>query len=1230
MGDTDLEYLEAVRANDPGSQLLDAMLSLHGYDPATLEPSNTPPSAPLGGLDPDVVSKRLGLPAAPRGTVTTGTGGPPAEPTDTEEPQEASLLGRLFGIGEAPELPDTPEGQVTEAGTAAPSTTPPPGEAASTSPGVFSRLGGFARDLGIQTLGAAGDIAVGLTKSAEDFSTFLKSKGVPAPLLNAVVPGLGNIKPGVGRNMESLLGQVIEAPPNTPLAIYREVAQFLLPFSVASKAIKVGGAVAKGAAIGAGVDALVVDPDSPMITELLGSLNPDVQDAIQEFIGSGADDLDAEAALRDRFRRRGFRAFEGVVGGAMLDGMIRVVKLLRAGRAAKGAGAKVVSPEQLDALEEASQAQAKQTAEEAAQTAGQQELFDVADVTTAAREGVEGVAKEGTEEAAEAIAKEGVEDVAQPISPTQELEEIARAEAVAVELTKRPLVEAKGTRLDINFEKIKSGKDIKDLLANASDLLPPIQQARKLGTPRAEVGRLAREMGMDVDEFLRFGDGTLPLSRNVEASRQALVASGRELKGLAKKVKEVAERGVEDPTLRQRFLKQFAVHADIQRAAAGLRAEVGRALGMFKEDVTGEIGFLRDIEKQLKGQKGATGTTTEKLARMVDELESNADMARLSRKATDPTAGKALFELWMNNILSSPVTQIVNTTGNAMTAVWSIPERFMTGAFAKVMGGDIKMSESVHMLHGLVEGMGDAFQAAAQNFRTGEATFGKAAKMGTGDVPQFGAKAFGQDTASFLGKGLNLFGTMIRTPTRVLGATDEFFKGINYRMELRALASRAASGAEDPAAEMVRLLRDPPIEMVDQAKKFGEINTFTDSLHDPDRAFKALRKAGGFLSVLRAEHPAIKYIAPIIKTPTNIATFSLERLPIAPLSRKVRADLAAGGDRAALASAKIATSSMVGAYLVHLAATGKITGVGPTNPAQRKAMLLNDWQPSSIRIGDNWVGYDRTDPLGLIFSSWASIGDIATIKPEDYSEYVSGMTLGFMEALSNKTYVQAVTKTIDGIRGGRFGEKGPGEAGKDLTIDIALGFIPAASAVRQLRKTLDPAKRVMSDYEDKYLNIIPGQSPSLPAQHNLFGEVNYYTHGYGPDTINPALRFLMPFNLTKIEQSPISQEIVRLKMGVNMPSKTMTLPGGETMELSDELHQKFIVLAGTSPSPDMPPLKEILNDLIQTPDYKLLDDGPDGAKAAVIKNIISSYRKAAKARMLQDGDVVPKELRGLQ
>ena len=112
--------------------------------------------------------------------------------------------------------------------------------------------------------------------------------------------------------------------------------------------------------------------------------------------------------------------------------------------------------------------------------------------------------------------------------------------------------------------------------------------------------------------------------------------------------------------------------------------------------------------------------------------------------------------------------------------------------------------------------------------------------------------------------------------------------------------------------------------------------------------------------------PGVKLIVPFIRTPTNILKFAMERTPLAPIMKSVRADILAGGARRDTALARISMGSMAMAVTASYAAQGVITGGGPSDPALKSHLYNQGWQPYSVKIGDKYYAYGRLEPLGMM------------------------------------------------------------------------------------------------------------------------------------------------------------------------------------------------------------------------------------------------------------------------
>ncbi|HQT98681.1 MAG TPA: hypothetical protein PK416_12540, partial [Thermodesulfobacteriota bacterium] len=160
----------------------------------------------------------------------------------------------------------------------------------------------------------------------------------------------------------------------------------------------------------------------------------------------------------------------------------------------------------------------------------------------------------------------------------------------------------------------------------------------------------------------------------------------------------------------------------------------------------------------------------------------------------------------------------------------------------------------------------------------------------------------------------------------------------------------------------------------------------------------------------------------------------------------------------------------------------------------------------------------------------------------------------------------------------------------------------------------------------------------LPPRRNLWGEPILLGGGLGPDLISPIY--------TSIEKaSPADDEILRNRVSLSMPPRFLygSRPSDD-IPMKDESTRSgipltpkeydFLVLVaagekvvvdGKEYQISERTLKAELEEMIKTPEYQAATDGPDGAKALLIRARVTAFRDMAKAMLL---DASP-ELSGL-
>ena len=94
------------------------------------------------------------------------------------------------------------------------------------------------------------------------------------------------------------------------------------------------------------------------------------------------------------------------------------------------------------------------------------------------------------------------------------------------------------------------------------------------------------------------------------------------------------------------------------------------------------------------------------------------------------------------------------------------------------------------------------------------------------------------------------------------------------------------------------------------------------------------------------------------------------------MSKEFKEKLAKGGAERDEVLGRLLFGSSVMTTVGILAGGGNITGAGPTNPNERRALMATGWRPYSLKIGDAYYSYNRFEPVGILFGIAADMQEI--------------------------------------------------------------------------------------------------------------------------------------------------------------------------------------------------------------------------------------------------------------
>ena len=270
------------------------------------------------------------------------------------------------------------------------------------------------------------------------------------------------------------------------------------------------------------------------------------------------------------------------------------------------------------------------------------------------------------------------------------------------------------------------------------------------------------------------------------------------------------------------------------------------------------------------------------------------------------------------------------------------------------------------------------------------------------------------------------------------------------------------------------------------------------------------------------QFPPLTFVVPFIKTPANIFRQGFE---FSPAGFGMQAVRGAEGRPQSQALGRAAVGTALLAPLAWLAATGRMSGSGPSSQAERAQLMESGWRPNSVKVGDQWVAYSLFQPVsvqaGLVanaFEAWKAQGE----KTEDVGPLVGAAVLKAMRSGLDQSFVSGLSDLFEAVNG--FSMDSAARYGGRL----AHSLTPFSGAQRGVQQAIDPAVRSPEGMADTFLASVPGQSEGVPARQTRFGQDVVREGG-------PAKRALDPFNVSTESDDPVLRMLGELQITVGFP-----------------------------------------------------------------------------------------------
>ena len=773
----------------------------------------------------------------------------------------------------------------------------------------------------------------------------------------------------------------------------------------------------------------------------------------------------------------------------------------------------------------------------------------------------------------------------------------------------------------INWSRIDSTDDVKNVMAYTAD-------DAKAQIAKAQGNKTFAEIKMDADHIDAWD--VLTQRRKGQPLSDVESVAARNLWAQAtNKLVEVAEVATNFPTPENMlaFRKMLAVQGAIQEEVLGARAEASRALSAWRipAQADGKV-FTQDIQNALDAMGGADVTVD--LAAKVLGLAKSGQiraLARFSEKGAAARTLDATSEFYKNALLSAPGTHMTNVVSNFAVLAQQVGERKLAELVGD--GAGVVPGEAYAMMSGIIGGVKDAFKAAYKVAASNDTGYTNAfGKVEGSRVRNISSAAFGLKKDAPLGKVVDLLGSIINAPGQAMGIEDEFFKTLAVRGNIHADAVRYATNEmrlgkltqDQFKARVGELISNPTQTMMRDAEDFAKYVTFSQDPSTVARGIMRFQNKTGTIPFLA------RMVLPFVRTPENIALYTFERTPFAPLMNSYKEAIAAGGARADIAKARLYGGTAVMLVGLDAAMNGFITGAGPKDRVAKEQWQREGYQPYSIRLpGSNtWYSLNRFDSFTsqlVLGATLVEVASNATNEDDERTSYeiMTGLAGSIGSMLMDKTYFTSVQNFFKML------DEPDNRTGAYLS-SIAGGFVPAIAS-RANRSFSDPILRETHDALDAMISRTPGLSDKLPPRRDAWGRPIKAVSPLGG-----YYDFFSPIPAREYAPEPIDKELDRLQTPVSKPAAKVTFKDkGQSVQMDLDrfpgAYSRYLELAGNAykdPAFGMGCM-DTLNAIVEgnhplSSIYKIGSDGPDGRKATFLRNQISKFRDGARKQLLEE------------
>lgn len=597
--------------------------------------------------------------------------------------------------------------------------------------------------------------------------------------------------------------------------------------------------------------------------------------------------------------------------------------------------------------------------------------------------------------------------------------------------------------------------------------------------------------------------------------------------------------------------------------------------------------------------KGMTLFQLKREAQLGEQLETPAQQQKFlmdARLTNWQRAQSMIIELFVNNLISGPITHLAYSIGTRSAALFrAVPVTAVQAAISTIKGAEagerVYFGEMGAQLWGHIISTPDAWSAAAKAWKTGIAEPLPGALEAMTDEQKTAFENRGPNEGAIPGR----IGRIIRLPSDSVAAIHSFNSVAAYTQELWRLAYRSASDAglsgDAHADHMAQFIENPSDEAMEAARTEGISNVLMNPAKYGGDFYKFKQLVNNNL--------ALKLIAPFMQIGANILHEAfLEHTPLGYLDPTIRDNLrGVNGEMAkTLQQGKISTGIILGGAVVGLTLDGTMTGGGPTDPQKRALMMSSGWQPYSLKMGNYYVPYRKfLGPIGTLMAGVSDVTEVGhNLGEGDLANASKAAVFGLSEVVADESWFSGITNFVDAAR------NWDKPAGDRYFRNMATSFIPFSVGLSQIARLIDPYQRQVRDIADAARAKIPGESMELMPRRDIFGM--------------PIASRLM-VSPSYVTQDPVADLLMKTGDAsgkyVRMPERQIS-----GVKLNEQQYDEYSLLSGRL-------LHTALQAQIRSPGWNSI---PVSQQAVVVDRIVKASRENAAIKVRSDYQGKPDDI----